>query len=815
MPIASGLQPNIFRAISGSLFSSPVNWSRGIVPTGSDVAMIADNCTIDISRTLGSLVVRAPFTASVNNGITLNVSQSFLINGHINFLGFATVFLSGKYNEIVGMAPGLSTVIYRGDTEQLLPGGPYYNLQTSWYDGVRVIATTKKSTSNLVINGSLQINYGILELGKYDYYCSGSTNINGGLYGILSKNQPGNIIFNGALKNTAAGYPINLINFSNGNPNVEVRNGIDLYQYNILNTGKGTWRFTTNNQNIYNTAGASTITFDGPISIENINLSILANASTVTLNDVINGTTPTSQLITSGTINFNTLVSLNSMTTGSFNFTSSNNTIGFTGNYSTTIPSRFNVLRNAVVSGTGTKTLATSSIVSGSLSFGNAGTLELSSSNFTVSGSVTFSNNNSTLPMPLTKSGPGNVLFIGPFISQYINYTVDFSAGNPNVELRGGMNVNAIDQSRFKSGTGSWYFNGTQQIGQTIYGGTLQFDGPVLVGSGSVVGFTTPYVMIINTSSYIDGVAPSSKFVNSGSLYLYTSRSVMLTGSFDHLSNATSVIGYMFNGNYTLPYTTYQGLRIDGSGSKYTSGNTYLSQSYYGAGFGNLELGNYNFTISGSTTFSTNINSGTGSLTKSGSGTVIFGGLVRSDYQSYTIDFSVGNPTVEVRNGMELNSQDPLRFKAGSGSWYFTTNNQFFGNTAYGGNYVFSGSFIVGNDITLTHNGNAYNVYILGALNGSNANSKYYIAGSSNIVYYYNSQIPMQTGILDVTGSTTATFIYASGSQNVKGGIYRNLTFLNGLKTLQGNVSVLGTFSTGSGATSGSFNLNGFTLTNP
>lgn len=1032
MPIASGLQPNIFRAVSGSLFSSPVNWSRGVVPTGSDVAMIADNCTIDISRTLGSLVVRAPFTASINTGLTVRVNDVINVMGHLSCSGNPTVILQGSKNIINTLSPGTSLFYYSGSIDKnSIPGVNYFNLQILTGGGSAGPRLTRTAIGNISVSGTLGIFGGALfDMGAYNLNVSGGVSLSGVSSPRLIKSGPGNIVF-GGLVNWGFSSVGHGIDFENGNPNVELRNGISVQDNDTyFKTGNGTWYFTTNNQTLFKSSTNTNVIDANFIISGSINLTYNTGNSTIFLiNNTVNGTEPSSKFTVQGRWYFNTVKStIGVMSTGSFDFTSSaasvlgyvftdnftlpytyyrglyianagvkslsgstsvsgslelplgstldlksfdlnvsgattlangstskiigsgsgystfrgqlitgfsgnnngidfsnstrttefqggmniadtsglifnlgtgltrfttnnqallagggfstmsfygpvsienisvtnslanpiylyapingttagstfknnaslyfsnsaslsgsfvtgtldlstvNNNVGLVGNYSGTTPTRLNTFFNLVISGTGIKTLGTSSYLSGSLSFGNAGTLELSSSNFTVSGSVTFNNNNSTLPMPLTKSGPGNVLFIGPFISQYINYTVDFSAGNPNVELRGGMNVNAIDQSRFKSGTGSWYFNGTQQIGQTIYGGTLQFDGPVLVGSGSVVGFTTPYVMIINTSSYVDGVAPSSKFVNSGSLYLYTSRSVMLTGSFDHLSNTTSVIGYMFNGNYTLPYTAYQGLRIDGSGSKYTSGNTYLSQSYYGAGFGNLELGNYNFTISGSTTFSTNVNSGTGSLTKSGSGTVIFGGLVRSDYQSYTIDFSVGNPTVEVRNGMELNSQDPLRFKAGSGSWNFTTNNQFFGNTAYGGNYVFSGSFIVGNDITLTHNGNAYNVYILGALNGSNANSKYYMAGSSNIVYYYNSQIPMQTGILDVTGSTTTTFIYASGSQNVKGGIYRNLTFLNGLKTLQGNVSVLGTFSTGSGATSGSFNLNGFTLTNP
>ena len=75
MGVFKGYQPNTFRAVSGSLFSTAANWSRGYVPTGSDVATIADNCVIDVNRTIGSLIVRAPFTASVNTGLTLLIND--------------------------------------------------------------------------------------------------------------------------------------------------------------------------------------------------------------------------------------------------------------------------------------------------------------------------------------------------------------------------------------------------------------------------------------------------------------------------------------------------------------------------------------------------------------------------------------------------------------------------------------------------------------------------------------------------------------------------------------------------------------------
>jgi len=800
MPITSGINANVFRAVSGNLFSTTANWSRGIVPTGSDVADIADNCVIDISRTIGTLVVRPGFTASINTGLILNVSSSFDVQGHFLCNGSPNIFLSGKYNRINGMNPGTSRFYYKGLTEQLLPGGPYHNLECSFYDGLTATGfiSNKKLTSNLVINGYLQINYGTLELGQYDYYCSGSTLINGGLYGTLSKSQPGNVIFNGALRNTAAGYPLNLINFSNGNPTIEVRNGIDLYQYNIVNTGKGTWRFTTNNQSLYNTAGSSTIIFDGPVSIENVALSVLANASTVTLNDVINGTTPSSQLINSGTINFNSATSLNSMTTGSFNFTSSNNTIGFTGNYSTTISTRYGVLRNLSISGTGTKTLGTSSYISGALTLNNPGVLELSSHNLTVSGTTNISSTNG-----LTKSSPGNITFIGrPTINN--PYTINLS-GNPNVECRNGI----LNQSNPTSnlGTGSWTFTtNNQDLTWGGSGNSSEFYNVIVSGS-ITVNAKSNYVAIRNS---LNGTEAGSTFVNSGSLYLFFGSTPMSIGSLIIPTGSSNLIGYFVSGAFTIPRTAYYSLAVGGGGQKTLSGNTTIyGDLTVAAGLtSSLECLGYNLIVSGTTTVA-----GDGayinipSLNISGSGNIVFRGLFNVANPG-NISFP-GNPNIELQGGIQFQSNNNPN--VGTGSWTFTTNNQ---------NLIFAGSgptyniynMIVSGAITLTYTGDT--IRNINSLNGTNPNSKLLMAANSTF-YYYGSSAPMSTGILDVTSSLGTTFIYASGSQNIKGGIYRNLTMNYGTKTLQGNVSVLGTLNTGSGATLATVNLNGFTLTNP
>ena len=71
----------------------------------------------------------------------------------------------------------------------------------------------------------------------------------------------------------------------------------------------------------------------------------------------------------------------------------------------------------------------------------------------------------------------------------------------------------------------------------------------------------------------------------------------------------------------------------------------------------------------------------------------------------------------------------------------------------------------------------------------------------------------MITGLID-TSTTLNTWTYGlNGNQNITPGTYRNLTLnTGGIKTLQGNVSVVNTYTLTAPATVAT---NGFALTNP
>jgi hypothetical protein len=494
------------------------------------------------------------------------------------------------------------------------------------------------------------------------------------------------------------------------------------------------------------------------------------------------------------------------MTTGLFDFTTSANTIQYRGDYSATIPSYFTTFHNLTISGTGTKTLSVNTTLNGNLNVATS-TFEMSTYNLNVNG-TTFCQTGI-----LKKSGAGNVLFVGliSITGQFAANVLDFTGGNPNVEVRNGIANPFGNIGSFKSGTGTWSFTtNSQALGSGAYSSTMYFDGPVIIGSGVTLTVNTPLVVILNNS--ITGA--TGILINKSTIYLNnSSHPTFSVGTVDFTTNANT-IGYTFNGDYTIPYTSLYSLYIEGTGTKYTSANTTLLGGLTFAGTGKLDLTTYNLTVTGTTFF----NGNGGGLFKTGAGSVLFIGLITTAYQAYTFDFTGGNPNVEVRGGMSMNSQGGTTFKSGTGTWSFTTNNQSFGQTVYGGTYIFNGNVFIGNGITLTYSGNSYNIYIYGTLNGGDASSKFLLGTGSNLVtYYYNATQPMVTGILD-TSTNLNTWIYGNGNQDIKGNTtagqfqqYRNLTLNGGgTKTLQGNINVQNTYTLTAPAI---LDLNGYTKT--
>lgn len=448
-----------------------------------------------------------------------------------------------------------------------------------------------------------------------------------------------------------------------------------------------------------------------------------------------------------------------------------------------------------------TKYLTSNLTIQGNLSSSGVNiTLELGTYDLTVNGTTTSAASNSTAV--LSKAGAGNILFIG-LLSMADKLSL---SGNPTVELRGGFTI-ANSTASITTGTGLWTFSTNNQTIQGPPSYTVQFNAPILVSGAitvtSIAISGLAFILVINQS--IDGNNAGSTWLNKSNIYFNnaTYPTGMLTlGVFDYATYSTSLIGYTFNGSYTLPTTSYQGLVIGGTGTKTLSGTTTIATTlqvgYPSAGA--LELSTYNLTVTGATALN-------GNLTKNGAGAVIFIGVINcGSGLSWTLNFSTGNPTVEVRGGIAFNNTGGLT--SGTGTWTFSTNNQTISSSVAA--RIFAGNVVISGAITLTANATVgQSIFrFTGTIDGNNAGSTLDNRGQ---IDYQNASRPMITGVLQTNAAANTWLYNLNGAQDITGGTYRTLTLsIGGVKTLQGNVVVATLYTLTAPAT---LNLNGFTRT--
>lgn len=824
-------QREIFYSIKNGNWNDLTIWQTasgrvGKFPTANDDVYIRNvvtltgvaNITVNyfcnnlfISGTLGY--------TSIGGNNTINL----YVNGNIRSLGIidlrissvsAILTLLGTDNYILNLVTNSTgTVTYGRFGDQDILDLPYSNLTIT---GTGV----KKPTNHLLVSNTLSIgNFslglgGIIDLWWWDLTVLGNTNISVVGTNSIRKSYFGNILFVGDVNFTNQNFGCD---FSVGNPNIEFRGGFRIGNSNpnfgAIRTGTGIWSFTTNNQTI----NANNANFPQTLDCTMIIGSgvTLTNNGGFNLTSTINGTDGTSRLVqgvgVSGIapfLNFATLASVPSMTIGTFDFTTNANTIQYFGNYSATIPSYFTIFRSLTIAGTGTKTLGVNTTINTGLNVTLNGTFDLGIYNIDVIGATTIDTAN------LIKTGSGNVLFRGSLIlSNSRTPKLNFSGGNPTVELRGGISYgNGADP--INSGTGQWSFTTSNQEIRHIsgLGPTVTLNCPILIASGITVTAisTFPFTSILQLNNSTNGADASSRLTSSNNNIYITNASFpqpMTTGVFDITTNA-NVLGYAFNGNYTIPYTAFSNLHVVATGTKSLSGNTTLSAGLFISSLGVLECLTYNLTVIGGASTA----GSTSTLSKNGAGSIVLGGL------SANINFS-GNPTVEIKGNMSVGNQNV--FNTGTGQWTFSTINSSITNVV--GN-LYTPTFncpilVSGITLTIASNFIPQTFIFTGLLDGSDVASTFRMGTGTPTVNYRNATQPMATGVLD-TSTNLNTWIYGLNNQDIKGSptispkqVYRNLT-LNGtgVKTLQGYVSVLNTYTLTAPATLAN---NGFTLTNP
>lgn len=462
--------------------------------------------------------------------------------------------------------------------------------------------------------------------------------------------------------------------------------------------------------------------------------------------------------------------------------------------------------RNLATNGFGTRIMVSSISVAGNLSIA-AGTTSIADSvvfeagayDLTVTGTTTISNG-----AAFSKNGAGSLLFVGAFSDAGFLTHASFT-GNPNIEFRGGISIynNSVD-----FGTGTVTFTTNSQTITQINSGISKFTTPSIVGAITLtVGVGNGAFQVTS----IDGTVSGSTLINKGILYIASSTMPMPTnGTWDYTTYSTNTVGFVVNGNFTIPYTTFTGsVLISGTGTKSLSGATAIAGDFTisdviaAATFDPA----YNISVTGSTI----INKSTFKCTTA-SLSFLFVGTPVTVAGGATIDFSSGNPSVELRNGLGRMTT----FTSGSGTWSLTTNNQTLDCTST--QTVFDCPILIAG-ITATILSNTAQSNLIqtfnGVINGSNSSS---ILDNRSILNYTNATAPMTTGKL-YCNQAANTFIYgASGNQDIQVPSdptpgYKDLTLAgSGAKKLLGNVSVKGIFTLTAPAT---LDTNGFSLTNP
>jgi hypothetical protein len=732
--------------------------------TGQSMTVFGNlKCTGTLQQNTGSIILHG-IDNYINNYTFTNGSEAGISYARNDGIPQPIMPLTYLY---VGMS-GISQKYLVGD---LVQSGTQSNSINSAFD---------TRGYNVTYNGSVFFNTSI-----GDFVANGSTLIFGGL----------------VTWNSIRRYEVI-------NSTLEFRNGwtwltsIGTFANSVIN-------FTTNTQNVrVNFSGGDHVVDANSVNIVgNITLNIADGNDFFVLNCPINGTTASSNLTNKALLRFATSSSVASMTTGIFDRTTFANTVGYVGNYSITLP--YATYHSLTISGTGTKTLGGNTTLNGNLL--TSGIFQLSTFDLTVTGTSATSGATGFI----SKNSTGNILFIGAVSLGNGSGAGGFNfSGNPNIEFRNGLTTN--NNGTMVMGSGNYNFTTNNQTIFFFPGGTYVFPNATIVGAitltwtgggtnvsgGAISGFITNPI----------GTVAGSTLINNGNIFFNGLPSgVMSVGVFNITTYANNVT-YNYNGNDTLPFTTYSSLTIGGSGTKTLNGNTIINGAV--AIYGNsavFECSTYNLTVNGAFGGQT---SGT-IISKTGSGSLLFVGAVSTNTINWVL---TGNPTIEFRNGLILSNINTSIHNTGTGQITFSTNNQ---NITWNNILTFNNDILISGAITVTQGSVLYGTSIImkGILNGNNSLSKWLMGTLTNTMNYQNATQPMATGILD-TSTNLNTWIYGLNNQNIKGSptispkqVYRNLT-LNGtgVKTLQGYVSVLNTYTLTAPAT---LALNGFTLTNP
>jgi hypothetical protein len=553
----------------------------GKFPTSFDDVYIRHNIALNIDTTINGLFVSGIFT--INASFTIGLNSSFigaansqLINkGAINFLTQISAEQSYS-NGIIDFTTFVNTIQYFANYTATISSAftTFHNLTIGG-------TGTKFLGANTTINGNLSAtSNGNLDCSIFNLLVLGTTTTSTiSALSRISKSGSGTITFTGQV---ILGQQTTGLDFS-GNPDVEFKGGISMYQNTIV-SGTGQWKFSTASQAITVTGFA--MTFNCTVLISGAITVTMTQSSggTFTVNNTINGDNASSVLnIGNTSFIFNNISYYLPMSTfGTFIVTSG--LIQYSFNGSVSLP--YLSYGSLTIGGTGTKTLGGNTTIGVSLQFiqDSTATLECSTFNLTVSGTTVVRRDTS-----LRKSGAGNVTFIGLLNASTSGAaaTINFS-GNPNVEFRGGFSL--VNTSIVDTGTGTYSFTTNNQSLDT--NATTTFKGNIIIGNGITVsyvctqgGFTSLIMLGTLNGSNATSTFRMGTGTGTPTVSYRSATQPMATGVLDTSTNLNTWIYGLNNqdikGSPTIsPKQVYRNLTLNGTGVKTLQGYCSVLNTY-------------------------------------------------------------------------------------------------------------------------------------------------------------------------------------------------------------------------------------------
>lgn len=564
--------------ISNSLDHRLINYPQ----FGDDVYI---NHKVNYSNSLYSVYLFNPTIKNLYIGpngtltATSSTSQNYLgvtgdlqCSGLIDFgssVSSITVELRGTNNFIVSFICGTKSNIYYSSTlPQNIVNVIYYNLT--------IDNSIKTIVADLTVNGQTSINSsaGSLELSSFNSYFNGVVSLSGELSKVSGT---GTVNFYNTLTSPIGG----IISFS-GNPVINMYANMTGDWRSGCNMGSNTWNVLENLA--FQLNGSSNV----PIKTGTNNV-IIASGKTLTINGLFGSTTSNG----GGWINSGTVTGADStailnvigtysygaaniaMATGTFNYNFSGiSNIQVESGVTMSLP--FNSYYALTING-GLVTLGSNTVVSQNLNI-NSGGLECATYDLTVMGGLNYAGN-------LSKSGSGTVS-LDTISTQNSTGKIDFSAGNPTVNLSG--NVSGDVRAGFNFGSGIVNINASITIGVWVGGNIAPAIGwNILIASG--VTFTNIGISNsmggLNMTGTLNGADSTSIFINKSVLGYSNATAPMGTGNF-YCNQASNIVDYQALGNQNIQIASdpispgYYNLTLSGSGTKTLLGNISVKNTY-------------------------------------------------------------------------------------------------------------------------------------------------------------------------------------------------------------------------------------------